>query len=107
MQVEVVRWVEDTKGTVVGYASFVVNELIEIRNCIVRRGKEDKLWVALPSRAYKVQENGAEKTKWENHVGFRETEDYWEFQNLAIAAIEAKRNQSAPVIPDMMEDVPF
>ena len=107
MQVEVARWVEEGKGTAVGYAAFVVNELVEIRNCTVRLGKEGKLWIALPARPYKVQENGEEKTKWENHIGFRDKEDYWEFQNLAVAAIEERRAQGEVVLPEMSEDVPF
>ena len=110
MKVEVARWAPDTKNKVVGYAAFVIDGLIEIRNCVVRNGKKGELWVALPSRPYKITENGEEKTKYENHVGFREKDDYWEFHNKATALIEtelAGATPPTPETPEAFDDVPF
>ena len=101
MEVEVTKWRAMNDGNLVGFADILIDGLVEVRGCALRKGKAGSLWVAVPSRKYDDEEG---KTKWVGHVGFPEDANYHEFQEKSVKAISQQDN-AARFTPD--DDMPF
>ena len=100
MEVKVTKWRDMKDGNLVGFADVLVNDVIEVRGCALRKGKGGDLWIAVPSRKY---EDETGKTKWVGHIGFPSDEHYKEFQALSVKAVAMQMNEST----FSADDIPF
>jgi DNA-binding cell septation regulator SpoVG len=100
MKVEVTKWRDMKDGNLVGFADILVDSVVEVRGCALRKGKGGDLWIAVPSRKY---EDETGKTKWVGHVGFPSDEHYKEFQIASVKAITGQMNKEK----FDADDIPF
>ena len=98
MNVEVTKWRAMNDGSLVGFADILIDEVVEVRGCALRKGKGGSLWVAVPSRKYDDEEG---KTKWVGHVGFPDDAKYAEFQEKSVKAITQQDNSERFADDDM------
>ena len=98
MNVEVTKWRAMNDGSLVGFADILIDDVVEVRGCALRKGKGGSLWVAVPSRKYD-DETG--KTKWVGHVGFPDDAKYTEFQEKSVKAITQQDNSERFADDDM------
>ena len=98
MNVEVTKWRAMNDGNLVGFADLLIDEVVEVRGCALRKGKGGSLWVAVPSRKYDDEEG---KTKWVGHVGFPDDAKYAEFQEKSVKAITQQDNSERFADDDM------
>ena len=98
MNVEVTKWRAMNDGNLVGFADLLIDEVVEVRGCALRKGKGGSLWVAVPSRKYDDEEG---KTKWVGHVGFPDDAKYAEFQEKSVKAITQQDNAERFADDDM------
>lgn len=111
MIVRVLEYQKIGKGNLLGKADLLLEGVgLELRGCSHIEGKTGA-FIGLPSREYKDEDTG--ERRWFQVVRFPDSEDYYEFQRVSVAAIE-KHNagdmqaaQSEPFAQDSVDDVPF
>jgi DNA-binding cell septation regulator SpoVG len=101
MEIEITKWRAMNEGSLVGFADVLIDGIVEVRGCAMRKGKEGSLWVAVPSRKY---QDDTGKTKWVGHVGFPSDDSYSEFQQKSVKAITQQMNDETFGAED---DMPF
>lgn len=103
MTIECTNYKPVNKGTLLGYADFVmIKSGIEIYGCSVHQ-KDGKRWVNMPSREYT---NADGEKKFLSIVRFRDGERMKAFSTAALQAVDAKaKTISAP--KEVYDDLPF
>jgi len=100
------------KGSLLGRVDLLLADVgLELRGCSYVEGKKGP-FVGLPSKELPKDEGSGER-RWFQVVRFPDSEDYYEFQREAVAAVEkhnagdVKAAQSEPFAQDSVDDVPF
>ena len=99
MKVEITSYKEMNQPKLAAFVSVLLNNLIEINDIAMRVDDKGQLWAALPSRAYEDREGNK---KYAPIVRFPGKEQYREFQQLVVKAMEARDDK-----PEDQDNVPF